>query len=164
MDPITIALIVAKIASGIFGSRAAKRQSQNQILQSVISSNLVQANALRNATTNYGSALATANRSGGFSPNALSTGWNNLAADLSQAEFNRVAQTQTALAGGSAGRISLLNASIGAVSDLAGDYFTAPVTKSSSPLASSFSSSYQSKFLDQNWLGQMANPFEGSYL
>jgi hypothetical protein len=143
---------VAKIASGIFGSRAAKRQSQNQILQSTISSNLARDNVLRNATANYGSALVAANRSGGFSPNAFSTSWNNLAADLRQIEYNRIAQNQTALAGGSAGRTSLLNTSIGALSDLSGGKTAA------------LPSSYQSKFLDQSWLGQASGSFGGGYL
>jgi hypothetical protein len=157
MDPITISLIVAKIASGIFGSRAAKRQSQSKMLQASIVSNLAQAKAFGGATSGYGGALVAANRSGGFSPNAFSTSWNNVAADFRQIGFNRMAQEQQALATASAGRMSLLNSSTGALFDVATDYLGSHKT---SPAASYRPTpNLQSKFIDQEWFSQMASPF-----
>jgi hypothetical protein len=164
MDPLTIALAAAKMVGGIFGNRVAKRQSQNQMLQSDITSNLMRANTLQSAASSYGSSLVAANRAGGFSPNSLSSGWNNLAADLRQIDYNQAVQNQQALAIASAGRMSLLNGAIGALSILALSSFG---SKKASPGAASSQASaapFQSKFLDQKWIEQMSSPFGGGYL
>jgi hypothetical protein len=145
------------MVGGIFGSRVAKRQSRTQILQMAIGSNLQRANALRSAISSYGTALAAANRAGGFSPNAFSNSWSNLAADLRQIDYNQISQNQRALATASAGRMSLINGAIGAFSTLPGGFLRGRMTKipAATPAIS------QSKFLDQNWLSQMSAPFGG---
>jgi hypothetical protein len=149
MDPITIALVAAKIIGGIVGNRSAKRQARDQALRASIGSNFARSNLLKTATAGLGSTLAAANRSGGFS--SLSGGWNNLAADLRQIDYNQISQNQQALAAAFGGRMSLLNASVGAVTTLASARLKPRLTGSPStppPVP------YPSKFLDQDWLGQ----------
>jgi hypothetical protein len=146
MDPLTTALVGAQVLGGIFGNRAAQRQSRDQVLRASISSNLARSQLLRNATAGYGGALLAANRSGGFSPGSLSASFSNLAADLRQIEYNQNAANQGALATASAGRMSLLNSTVGALTTaIAGrrNFKKAPPE----PFTP-----YSSKFLDQDWL------------
>jgi hypothetical protein len=132
----------------------------------------VRANSLQSATSSYGSALVAANRLGGFSPNSFSTSWNNLSADLRQINYNQVAQNQQALATASAGRMSLLNGVMGALSTLALSAGSSKKTNSSGPAKTSSgaavqqasSDAFQSKFLDQKWIEQMSAPLGGGYV
>jgi hypothetical protein len=163
MDPLTIALAAAKIAGGIFSNRAAKRQSRNQMLQAAITSNLVRANSLQSAASSYGSALVAANRLGGFSPNSFSTSWNNLAADLRQINYNQAAQNYQALATVSAGRMSLLNGVIGALSTLALSPSSPKKSRSGINAQQTSSATSQQKFLDRKWIEQMSEQFGGEY-
>lgn len=163
MDPITIALVAAKALGGIFGNRAAKRQAQIQQLQASVTSNLARSNLLRNAVAGYGQSLVAANRSGGFSPGALSSSFSNMAADLRQIDYNQAAQNQQALATASAGRMSLLNSAIGAFTTLAGSYLGSKKGATSASKSSSTPPTYSSKFLDQKWISQMSAPFGGGY-
>jgi hypothetical protein len=119
---LAIASAASKLLAGIFGHRGAKRQMENQMLAANVGENFLKSNLLENALHGYGEALTASQRSGGFFQNALQSGFNNLAADLRMAQFNRGQQMAQIAANLTASRTSLLMNGVEAALGIAADY------------------------------------------
>jgi hypothetical protein len=98
----------AKIWSGFLGSKAAKRQAQNQALGADIQRNVIRSNLFQQGIRGYGDALQASQRAGGFGPGAFNSSFGNLAADLRTAQYNWQQQRAQAASAMGAARLSLL--------------------------------------------------------
>jgi hypothetical protein len=100
---------VGKIFKGILGKSQADREADLTNLKGSIENNLARSNLLGNFTQSYGDALVAANRAGGYSPGTFSGSFNNLAADMRQANYNQQAAADTAQSTREAGSASLMD-------------------------------------------------------
>jgi hypothetical protein len=161
-----IASTAARMLSGLFGYGGAKRQARMQGLQSDIQDNFVRSNLLTSAAQGYGDALASSARAGGHSSGAFQSGFNNLAADLRMAQFNRsqrMAQISSQLG---AARTSLLTDGASALFTGISNYkqkkqgrkmLSLMEQMSGTPQTSSPGPTQTSKFLNPDWVASMSS-------